>query len=160
MHSNPHPRSRSPQTPTHTIKVRSVQSLLPPGRPLSSGLSPHSLRGHRVQGSSLRRRERTPSRNPAESDLVWGNRRSAGGRAPHRGRLSLETAREQSTCPELSSAVPCPDPKQSPCAEAVVLQPPTPGGGNTSKNWGAHIWRLKPLLCLSPQLAASFFSDF
>lgn len=128
-HRNPRPLSRSTQTPTHTIKVRPIQSLLLPGLRLSFGLPPHSLLGHGVYGSSLGRRGRTPSRNPAESDLVWGPG------AARAGTAQGSTFPRDITGAVQSSAVQFLNPKQSPCAEAMVQQPLTPprGGGNNQR---------------------------
>lgn len=144
-HRNPRPLSRSTQTPTHTIKVRPIQSLLLPGLRLSFGLPPHSLLGHGVYGSSLGRRGRTPSRNPAESDLVWGPG------AARAGTAQGSTFPRDITGAVQSSALQFLNPKQSPCAEAMVQQPLTPprGGATIKEPGSAHLAPQTPALLAS-----------
>lgn len=97
-----------------------------------------------------------PSRNPAESDPVWGTGTALAGGTAQGSTFPRDMTR--AICVSRAQfCSPLPQPRANPLCQSLGATPP--GGGNTSKSGGVHIWRLKPLLCPRPQLAAfSFFS--
>lgn len=101
-------------------------------------------------GALCRGAER-PLRRPAESDLVWGTGAARAGGHGTGVYFSRETRRKQTACPELSSAVPCPNPKQTPSTKALVQHPPPRGaahervgertsGASTPCSTRSHSW--------------------
>lgn len=127
------------------------QSLLSPGCLLSLGVSTVLSTPAPSPGELSEKAPEDPTLGIPQRAILSGEqaqRGRMGGRAPHRGRLSLETSREQSACPEHSSAVPCPNPKQTPCDEAMVQQPPIPGVGDQhiKEPGSAHLAPQTPVL--------------